>query len=57
MSKDKILGAMKKTGKPMKAAEIAVATGLERKEVDALMKELKNEGQIVSPKVCYWQPK
>lgn len=57
MSKEKVLEVMKKAGKPLKAGEIADAAGLDKKEVDKAMKELKADGAIVSPKVCYWEPK
>jgi len=57
MSAEKVLDAMKSAGKPLKAGEIAAAAGLDKKEVDKAMKVLKTEGKIVSPKVCYWQPK
>lgn len=57
MSKEKVLEVMKKAGKALKAGEIADAAGLDKKEVDKAMKALKEEGAIVSPKVCYWQPK
>jgi len=57
MSKEKVLEAMKKAGKPLKAGEIAEAAGLDKKEVDKAMKILKEEGAIVSPKVCYWEAK
>ena len=48
---------MIKAGNPLNAGKIAELTGLDRKEVDKAMKQLKTEGAIVSPKVCYWQPK
>jgi DNA-binding transcriptional regulator GbsR (MarR family) len=57
MSVEKVLDAMKAAGKPLKAGEIAEASGLDKKEVDKAMKVLKTEGKIESPKVCYWQPK
>jgi DNA-binding IscR family transcriptional regulator len=57
MSAEKVFDTLKSAGKPMKAAEIADAAGLEKKEVDKAMKQLKTEGRIESPKVCYWQPK
>ena len=57
MSVEKVLETMKAAGKPMKAGEIAEASGLDKKEVDKAMKVLKKEGAIESPKVCYWQPK
>lgn len=56
MNVEKVFDTMKAAGKPMKAGEIAVASGLEKKEVDKAMKQLKTEGRIVSPKVCYWEP-
>ncbi len=57
MSTEKVLEAMKLAGKPLKAGEIADVAGLDKKEVDKAMKVLKTEGKIVSPKVCYWEPK
>lgn len=57
MSKDTVLIAMKKAGKPLKAGEIAELSGLEKKEVEKLMNELKKEEKIASPKRCYWEPK
>jgi len=57
MSAEKVLQAMKAAGKPLKATEIAEAAGLDKKEVDKVMKVLKAEGKIVSPKVCFWEPK
>jgi len=57
MSAEKVLEAMAAAGKPVKAGEIATATGLDRKEVDKAMNQLKKEGKIVSPVRCAWEPK
>ena len=57
MSVEKVFETMKAAGKALKVGEIATASGLDKKEVDKAMKVLKTEGRIVSPKVCYWQPK
>jgi len=57
MSAEKVLATLQAAGKPLKAGEIAEVSGLDKKEVDKAMKVLKIEGKIVSPKVCYWQPK
>ena len=38
------------------AGNIADLSGLDRKEVDAAMKQLKAEGAIVSPVRCKWAP-
>ncbi|MBI2417118.1 MAG: HTH domain-containing protein [Ignavibacteriales bacterium] len=51
-----ILDAMKKSGKPMSAGQLAEATGVDRKEIDKAMKILKTEAKISSPKNCYWEP-
>ena len=56
MSVEKVLKVMESAGKPMKAGEIAEASGLDKKEVDKAMKELKNEGKIISPVRCFWEP-
>lgn len=42
---------------PVNAGKVAEATGVERKEVDSIMKKMKNEEVIVSPKRCYWEAK
>lgn len=56
-AKDQVLAAMKSAGTPLNAGKLAEITGLDRKEVDKAMKQLKADGAIESPKVCYWQPK
>ena len=47
---------MKQAGEPLNAGKIAELSGLDRKEVDKAMKELKAEGAIVSPVRCKWAP-
>lgn len=54
--KEKVLEAMKQAGEPLNAGKIAEISGIDRKEVDKAMKQLKEEGAIVSPKRCYWEP-
>lgn len=56
MSAEKVLAAMNAAGKPIKAGEIATATGLDKKEVEKAMNQLKREGKIVSPVRCAWEP-
>lgn len=53
----KVLETLKKAGKALKAGEIAQLSGLDKKEVDKAMKQLKAEAKIISPKNCYWQAK
>jgi hypothetical protein len=52
----KVIGAMKKAGKPLKAGEIAKMIGADSKEVSKVMDGLKKAGKISSPKRCYWEP-
>ena len=54
--KDKVLTAMKEAGTPLNAGKIAELSGLDRKDVDKAMKQLKEEGAIVSPVRCKWAP-
>ncbi|WP_294346558.1 MarR family transcriptional regulator [Prosthecochloris sp.] len=55
--KNTVLEIMNKEGKPLSAGQIAEISGLDRKQVDKVMKSLKQENLIVSPKRCYWEPK
>lgn len=54
--KDKVLAVMKEAGEPLNAGKIAELSGLDRKDVDKAMKQLKDEGAIVSPVRCKWEP-
>lgn len=51
-----ILDAMKKAGKPLKAGDIAEATGLEKTEVSKIISTLKKQSRVSSPKACYYEP-
>ena len=55
-AKEQVLAAMKQAGEPLNAGKIAELSGLDRKEVDKAMKELKEAGAIVSPVRCKWAP-
>lgn len=52
--KEKVLAVMKEAGEPLNAGKIAELSALDRKEVDKAMKQLKEEGAIVSPIRCKW---
>lgn len=47
---------MKAAGEPLNAGKIAELSGLDRKAVDAAMKQLKADGKIISPVRCKWAP-
>ena len=55
--KERILKLMAETGRPMSAGEVEKALGADRKEIDKAFKQLKDEGAIVSPVRCKWEPK
>ena len=54
--KQQVLDAMKAAGEPLNAGKVVDATGLDRKEVDKAMNDLKKSGEIVSPRRCFWEP-
>jgi Mn-dependent DtxR family transcriptional regulator len=53
MEKD-VLTAMKEAGKPVRPGEIAKALDVESKEISKAIKSLKEKGQVISPKRCYY---
>ena len=55
-TKEKVLATMKEAVTPLNAGKISELSGIDRKEVDKAMKQLKDEGAIVSPVRCKWQP-
>ena len=55
-TKEKVLQTMKEAGEPLNAGKIAEISGIDRKEVDKAMKQLKEEGAIISPGRCKWAP-
>ncbi|MBN1347970.1 MarR family transcriptional regulator [candidate division KSB1 bacterium] len=55
-NKAKILAAMKAANKPVRPGDIAKATGIESDVVSKIIKQLKDEGTIVSPKRCFYSP-
>ena len=55
--KKKVLEYMREVGKPLKTGDIAKAINLDSKEVSAIIKKLKKEGKVDSPKRCYYAPK
>lgn len=52
-----VLDAMIKAGEPLNATKIADMTGLDKKDVDKAMNQLKKEEKIMSPQRCLWAPK
>jgi predicted Zn-ribbon and HTH transcriptional regulator len=54
---EKVLKVLKDNTEPMKAGEIAEKAGLDKKDVDKAMKQLKADEKIISPKRCFWTAK
>lgn len=54
---EKVLQAMEEAGRPMRPKEVAEETGMESKEVSKIIKALRKEGKVTSPKRCYYAPK
>jgi DNA-binding MarR family transcriptional regulator len=52
--KDAIIKALEQSGKPLKGGEIAEASGIDKKDVDKLIKKLVAEGKVNSPVRCYY---
>ena len=50
----KVIEAFKKAGKPLRPGDIAKLTGIDSKEVSEVIKKLKKEGKVISPKRCFY---
>jgi len=55
-TKELVFKAIEDAGKPVKGGEIAVATGIDKKEIDKAIKKLVTEGKINSPVRCFYAP-
>jgi biotin operon repressor len=51
-----VLEAMKKAGKPVKSGDVANMTDFSKNEVTKIINALKKEGEISSPKRCFYAP-
>ncbi|TGA98300.1 MarR family transcriptional regulator [Sporolactobacillus shoreae] len=56
-SYDAVLDFFTKADEPANAGKVAETTGIDKKEVNKVMTQLKKEEKIVSPKRCYWELK
>jgi len=56
-TKEIVFNALKGSPKPLKSAEIAALTGIDKPIVDKAIQSLKKEEKIMSPKVCYYSAK
>lgn len=56
-NRESVLEAFKDSDKPLRPGEIAEKIGIESKEVSKIIKELREEGKVFSPKRCYYDLK
>lgn len=56
-TKEQVIELLSQSGKAMKCGEIAEAIGVDKKEVDKAIKDLKKEERIISPKMCFYEAK
>ncbi len=49
-----IIETLKEAGKALKAGEIAELSGIDKKDVDKVIKVLKSENKLYCPKRCFY---
>ncbi len=52
-----ILDTLKQSPEPLSNGKIAEITKIDKKIVEKVMKKLKEDDAIISPKRCYWTVK
>lgn len=52
----RVLAALSEAGKPLKAGDVATATGIDKDVVAKAIATLKKQGRVVSPKNCFYAP-
>ncbi len=50
----KVIQAFEQSNEPLKTGQIAEKTGIDSKEISKIIKKLKTDGIIESPKRCYY---
>ncbi len=53
---EKVYKAFVEAGKPLRPGDVAEMTGIEKTKVSKIIKTLRTEGKIHSPKRCYYAP-
>lgn len=56
-NKELVLKTLKESSEPLKSKDIADKSGLSKEEVDKVLKELKKEELVDSPKRCFYSAK
>ena len=55
--KDQVYETLKNSSEPLKGGQIAEKTGIDKKDIDKAIKQLKTDGLVESPKRCYYSAK
>jgi len=50
----KVYDAIKAAKEPVKTAHVADATGIDKKNIGKIIKKLKTDGKVISPKNCFY---
>jgi predicted transcriptional regulator len=53
-NKDIVINVFKNSSKPLRPGDIATESGIDSKEVSKIIKDLREEGKLFSPKRCYY---
>ena len=53
-AREQVIEAFRSSDEPLNAKKVSEISGVDKKEVDKIMKDLKKDETIVSPKRCYW---
>ncbi len=56
-NENKVLAVFKQEAKPLSSKEVAELSGIDKKDVDKIIKKLKDSDKLDSPKRCYYQIK
>ena len=54
---DQVLETLRKSNRPLKGMEISEKSGVDKKEVDKIIKTLRNDYKIFSPKRYFYKVK
>ena len=52
--KENVLKVFQNSDKPLRPGDIAKQTSIDSKEVSKIIKELREDGKVHSPKRCYY---
>jgi DNA-binding MarR family transcriptional regulator len=53
--KEQVLSTMKAAAKPLRPGEIAELAGIDKKDADKVIKQLKDADLVHSPKRCFYE--